>query len=611
MNFTSQATNKKDVGLIGKLMVLGLILLVNLNLYAQIGILTDTPHASSALEIESSNKGILIPRIILTSNINSSSPVSSPATGLLIFNSGTNQPMGFYYWNSSKWVSTSFSTTGWSTTGNTSTSINTNYLGTSDDQHLAIRTNNTEKIRIESDGQIIIGATSPITDEDLFTVVANSTQYFAINAYSPNGYGVYSNAATISLYGTVDNPAGYSLWAKNIDNNGNGAMLIGANASAFNLADHYTALCANGTDGIFSLGQASDGIGIIAGGSGATTLSTINEGAGGAFTGYHGVYGKGINSNSGVGIVGVGNNGSTYTVNTNGSGGAFTGYHGVFATSTNSNDGTGVIGVGNAGSYYVYANGSGGAFTGRSAGIAAWATLANANSIGIYGCYNGSGSYDGTGIYGIAYTSNSNRGYGVYGQGERYGVYANGDLGASGSKSFAIDHPLDPENKILKHYSIESPEVLNMYRGNTFLDTNGNSEIILPNYFTEININYSYVLTPIGKQAPNLHIKDEIDNNGKFTVSGGSPGQKISWVVYSERNDPYMQQNRSNQTDIVEKEDDNKGKYIMPELYGQPKSKGIFYRENTKKSENTITKQENKTPININSDNIKTDLSKQ
>ena len=113
MNFTSQATNKKDVGLIGKLMVLGLILLVNLNLYAQIGILTDTLHSSSALEIESSNKGILIPRIILTSNINSSSPVSSPATGLLIFNSGTNQPMGFYYWNSSKWVSTSFSTTGW------------------------------------------------------------------------------------------------------------------------------------------------------------------------------------------------------------------------------------------------------------------------------------------------------------------------------------------------------------------------------------------------------------------------------------------------------------------------------------------------------------------
>jgi len=572
---------------------------------AQIGILTDNPNSSAALDIYSTNKGLLIPRVSLTSDINSASPVDSPATGLLIFNSGTNQPIGFYYWNSLKWVSTSSSTNYWSITGNNSTSVNSNFLGTSNNQHFAMRTNNTERIRIESDGQIVVGASAPIADEDLFTVIGNSNQNFAINAYSSSGYGVYSNAAIVSLYGTVDNPSGYSLWAKNVNSIGNGTMLIGANATAYNLANHYTALCANGSDGIFSLGQASDGNGIIAAGNGLTTLSTIDVGTGGAFSGYHGIYGKGVNSNSGVGVVGVGNNGDTYIVNINGSGGAFTGFHGVFATATNSTTGTGVIGIGNGGTYYLYPNGSGGAFTGTRVGLAAWSTQANSSSIGVYGCYNGSGSYDGTGVYGIAYTSNSNRGYGVYGEGERYGVYANGDLGASGTKSFVIDHPLDPENKILKHYCIESSEVLNMYRGNTILDVNGESEINLPDYFTEININYSYVLTPIGAKAPDLYIKNEINENGIFIISGGNPSQKISWVVYAERNDQYMRQNKSRQVDVLDKEDDNKGKYIMPELYGQPYSNGIYYRENNKRVEKANKFKINKLPLIISSDSLK------
>ncbi len=44
------------------------------------------------------------------------------------------------------------------------------------------------------------------------------------------------------------------------------------------------------------------------------------------------------------------------------------------------------------------------------------------------------------------------------------GVFATGDLGASGTKPFIIDHPLDPENKMLRHFALESNEVLNVYR---------------------------------------------------------------------------------------------------------------------------------------------------
>ncbi|MCF8343575.1 MAG: hypothetical protein K9H13_02970 [Bacteroidales bacterium] len=72
-------------------------------LLAQIGIQTDNPDGSAALDIVSSDKGLLIPRVSLSGDLSSPSPVSSPATGLLIYNSGTNQQEGFYFWNGASW----------------------------------------------------------------------------------------------------------------------------------------------------------------------------------------------------------------------------------------------------------------------------------------------------------------------------------------------------------------------------------------------------------------------------------------------------------------------------------------------------------------------------
>ncbi len=512
---------------------------------AQIGILTNTPDASAAVDIVSTSKGLLIPRVALSSDLSSPSPVSNPATGLLIFNTGANQPIGFYYWSGSKWVSTSYSTDNWSITGNSSTSVSSNFLGTTDNQHFAIRTNNTERMRIESDGQVLIGFTTPTYTTDLFSVHDNSTQTSAINAYAPNGYGFYTEAGAIGFLGKVNNATGYGLWSENQNSNGYGAMVVGCNSGAYTLNNHYFGLSAHGDDGIFCIGHSSTGNGIIAGGNNLGTVATITEGAGGSFTGYHGVYGNGTDGNAGVGVVGVGNNGSTYHTTQDGSGGAFTGYHGSFSYATESSDGTGVIGAGNAGSYYLSSGGSGGAFTGNQIGVAGWST--------------GSGGY---GVYGRAMNGG-------------YGLFSSGNFAATGSKSFIIDHPLDPANKELKHYCIESPEVLNMYRGNVMLNADGEAEVTLPDYFTAININYSYNLTAIGKPAPGIYIKEEIDNNGKFTIAGGAAGQKISWVVYAERNDKYMRQYPESKQVVIDKKS-NRGKYLNPELYNQPESKGIF-----------------------------------
>ena len=72
-------------------------------IFAQIGIQTDTPDASSVLDIVSTDKGLLIPRLTLTTNLLNPSPVTSPAIGLLVYNSGANQDHGFYFWTGTTW----------------------------------------------------------------------------------------------------------------------------------------------------------------------------------------------------------------------------------------------------------------------------------------------------------------------------------------------------------------------------------------------------------------------------------------------------------------------------------------------------------------------------
>lgn len=192
--------------------------------------------------------------------------------------------------------------------------------------------------------------------------------------------------------------------------------------------------------------------------------------------------------------------------------------------------------------------------------------------------YTGTDVDDHRGVYGYSQPI-AGWGIGVLGQGGWYGNFAIGNTGATGVKAFTIDHPEDPANKILKHFSIESNEVLNMYRGTASFDANGKAIVSLPDYYNSINKNPAYQLTPIGAAMPNLYIESEI-TNGQFVIAGGEPNKKVSWQVTSERNDPYLQQNPNERDVVLIKEGERSGKYLTPELYNQPKEKGMFYSKN-------------------------------
>lgn len=64
----------------------------------------DNPDPSAILDVNADTKGLLIPRVSLTSTT-SASPVTTPQTSLLVYNTATANDVtpGFYFWNGSAW----------------------------------------------------------------------------------------------------------------------------------------------------------------------------------------------------------------------------------------------------------------------------------------------------------------------------------------------------------------------------------------------------------------------------------------------------------------------------------------------------------------------------
>jgi hypothetical protein len=195
------------------------------------------------------------------------------------------------------------------------------------------------------------------------------------------------------------------------------------------------------------------------------------------------------------------------------------------------------------------------------AGVAGIETSVTGQSTGVYGEAR---SPSGTGVSGFA-LANTGSSTGVFGSSnsaaQGWGVFADGALGASGEKLLHIDHPLDPANAFLNHFCAEGPEALLIYRGNAVLDELGAAWVRLPDYFEALNRDFHYQLTAIGAPAL-LYVADEIRDN-RFRIAGA-------------RNDPGS---RAYGKAVEQpKTAAERGKYLHPELYGQPADRALFQR---------------------------------
>lgn len=427
---------------------------------------------------------------------------------------------------------------------------------------------------------------------------------------SSQGVGVYGiqNGSGIGVRG--ETPTGWGVYGSTGGTTGGSYGVYGLAAAATGNATGVRGLTASsspGTTGVLGEATAASGGNLSAGVRGIS-YSTGSEGIG--------VYG--IQGGSGIGVrgespIGWGVYGST--------GGATANNYGVYGLSAaNSGPGSGVFGrTGSSAGYGVYGHngisntfgylgGGNNAVYGEANGGPQWAFFGiNRGSSG--NAIAGEAHGDGTGVTGrssmgvgvVGFAVGGGGAYipraGVSGYSEAapgvaginntggYGVYCVGSFAVTGSKAFQIDHPLDPANAYLNHYCTESPDPLNIYRGNVVLDENGEAWIQLPDYFEAINRDWSYQLTCVGGFAP-VYVAQEVQHN-RFKVAGGRPGMKISWRVEAVRNDRWMQQHGA----PVEQQKPNgqRGLYLHPELYGQPAEKSLI---------RSINRTENPSPTN-------------
>lgn len=97
-----------------------------------------TANGSAILDVKSSTKGLLLPRMTKIQK----NAISLPATGLLVFQTAPDS-IGFHYYNGSQWLWLDpFVANTWKTTGNTGTDTATNFIGTTDNIPLHLKANN-------------------------------------------------------------------------------------------------------------------------------------------------------------------------------------------------------------------------------------------------------------------------------------------------------------------------------------------------------------------------------------------------------------------------------------------------------------------------------------
>ena len=242
------------------ILIILLFLIIPKDMKAQVGIGTTNP--SGALDITSTDNGLLIPRVALT-NTTTVLPVLTGTTSELVYNTATINDVapGFYYLstNTGPWVrlATTTAANSWLTTGNTGIIDGTNYIGTaaSTDVDVAFRRNNTAA------GKIGTSNTSFGLRAASNNGSTNNTA-FGVNALTNSTNAAASNNVAIG-WGAMDN-----LGANNT------AQCVAVGANAFGSATTNSNSVAIG----YNAAQAtSTGIDNTAVGAGALNNNVVGQ----------------------------------------------------------------------------------------------------------------------------------------------------------------------------------------------------------------------------------------------------------------------------------------------------------------------------------------------
>ena len=130
-----------------------LVILIAGKAISQVGINTTSPQPGSILDIQSSDKGMLVPRVSIA-NLSTIAPITGGATeGLLVYNTNPATGVGFHYWTGLQWIP--IMSDDWKSSGNTGTNPASQFMGTIDNVALRFRTNNVNRFEMTTDGRLL------------------------------------------------------------------------------------------------------------------------------------------------------------------------------------------------------------------------------------------------------------------------------------------------------------------------------------------------------------------------------------------------------------------------------------------------------------------------
>jgi hypothetical protein len=207
--------------------------------------------------------------------------------------------------------------------------------------------------------------------------------------------------------------------------------------------------------------------------------------------------------------------------------------------------------------------------TGATAGNGVVGECSGQDAWGVLGVANGQNAI---GVRGLVSGTGARAGYFIG------NVQINGSISKT-SGTFKIDHPLDPANKYLYHSFVESPDMKNIYDGIVTLDEAGEATVTLPDWFSALNRDLRYQLTPLGQSAPDIYIKQTVKDL-RFVIAGGAPGQQICWQVTGNRQDAYA---LAYPVNVEEKKSEReRGTYLHPEVHGQSPELAVHFLDKKK-----------------------------
>lgn len=246
------------------------------------------PDASAMLDVASSGSGLLIPRVALTA-ANVAGPITSPAVSLLVYNTASAGTIpnavvpGYYYWDGSAWVALGGSgSKNWSLVGNAGTAVGTNFLGTTDANALALRTNNLERLRVLATGQVAVNATGTFGTSTFYSAASGNNDAVDGNA-SGTGTAVYGQNTGSGGYGVsglTNASGGIGVVGQHLLNTGTAGVFISNTSGSYSTLTNGSGVAGSGnTTGVYGFAITTAGATNASGGYFSTAYSGTGTGS--------------------------------------------------------------------------------------------------------------------------------------------------------------------------------------------------------------------------------------------------------------------------------------------------------------------------------------------